>query len=104
MNPVRKRLKLSPSLPAVAAKATACRPPRPAQPLSHDAALLPPPAAPAGGGAEHQQKEEEEEEEEGESYLLVEEDTTDSSLIITMGISHTHTHTLSKICILASFS
>ncbi|XP_030266453.1 GON-4-like protein [Sparus aurata] len=82
MNPVRKRLKLSPSVPAVTAKATTCRPPRPAQSLSHDAALLPPPAAPAGGGAEQQQKEEEEEEEEG--YLLVEEDTTDSSLIITM--------------------
>ncbi|XP_047186051.1 GON-4-like protein isoform X2 [Scophthalmus maximus] len=54
MNPVRKRLRLSPS----------------AQLLSHDALLLPP--------------EEEEEEEEEEGYLLVEEDTTDSSLVITM--------------------
>ncbi|KAM8766703.1 uncharacterized protein gon4la isoform 1-T2 [Acanthopagrus schlegelii] len=79
MNPVRKRLKLSPLAPAVTAKATSCRPPRPAQFLSHDATLLPPPAAPARGGAEQQQQEEEE-----EGYLLVEEDTTDSSLIITM--------------------
>ncbi|XP_045915181.1 GON-4-like protein isoform X1 [Micropterus dolomieu] len=68
MNPVRKRLKLSPSKPAVSARA-----PRP-QLHSHDALLPPPPAAPAGGGAE----------EEEEGYLLVEEDTTDSSLIITM--------------------
>ncbi|XP_044028246.1 GON-4-like protein [Siniperca chuatsi] len=72
MNPVCKRLKLSPSRPAVSG-----RPPRSGpQLLSHDAPLPPPPAAPAGGGAE--------EEEEEEGYLLVEEDTTDSSLIITM--------------------
>ncbi|XP_070778322.1 GON-4-like protein [Enoplosus armatus] len=74
MNLVRKRLKPSPSKPAVAARSI--RPPCSSPQLpSHDPLLLPPPAAPAGGGPE---------EEEEEGYLLVEEDTTDSSLIITM--------------------
>lgn len=87
MNPVRKRLRLNPSKPAVTIDTVAARsirPPRSSpQLLSHDALLLPPPpAALAGGGAE---------EEEEEGYLLVEEDATDSSLIITMGNTHTHT-------------
>lgn len=72
MNPVRKRLRLSPSKPPAAAidRAHSVSPPRPgAQLLSHDALLLP-----------HTPATENE-----EGYLLVEEDTTDSSLIITMG-------------------
>ncbi|XP_051246662.1 GON-4-like protein isoform X1 [Dicentrarchus labrax] len=81
MNPVRKRLRLSPSRTAVrndtSSTAQSLRPPCSGpQLLSHDASLLPPPAAPAGVGAQ--------EEEEEEGYLLVQEDTTDSSLIITM--------------------
>lgn len=64
MNPVRKRLKLSPSKPQQAITAQNVRPP---QLNSHDALVLP--------GAEEE-----------EEYLLVEEDTTDSSLVITMGI------------------
>lgn len=86
MNPVRKRLRLSPSKPPAAAidRAHSVSPPRPGpQLLSNDAPLLPhTPAAPAGGGAEDE-----------EGYLLVEEDTTDSSLIITMGNTHKHTDT-----------
>ncbi|XP_022603122.1 GON-4-like protein isoform X2 [Seriola dumerili] len=77
MNPVRKRLRLSPSTPQPAAPSPTRSlrlPPSSSQLLSHDALLLPPPPIPAGGGAE----------EEEEGYLLVEEDTTDSSLIITM--------------------
>ncbi|XP_050925660.1 GON-4-like protein isoform X2 [Lates calcarifer] len=79
MNPVRKRLRLSPSTPqpsSSSSSSTSTRSLRPTPPapqlLSHDALLLSP--APAGGGAE----------EEEEGYLLVEEDTTDSSLVITM--------------------
>lgn len=83
MNPVRKRLRLSPSK-AAATNTTghSVGPPRSSpQLLAHDAL---PAAASAGDRAE--------EEEEEEGYLLVEEDATDSSLIITMGNAHTHTH------------
>uniref|UniRef100_A0A1A7XBV9 Gon-4-like (C.elegans) n=1 Tax=Iconisemion striatum TaxID=60296 RepID=A0A1A7XBV9_9TELE len=71
MNPVRKRLKLSPSKAhqthgSTSTTQTVWSP----QITSHDAPLLP--GASAGV------------EEEEEGYLLVEEDTTDSSLIITM--------------------
>uniref|UniRef100_A0A8C6VRV5 Gon-4 like n=1 Tax=Nothobranchius furzeri TaxID=105023 RepID=A0A8C6VRV5_NOTFU len=70
MNPVRKRLKLSPSKPHQILGSTSTTqnvwPP-------HDASLLP--AASAGVEVEV---------EEEEGHLLVEEDTTDSSLIITM--------------------
>ncbi|KAM4539996.1 GON-4-like protein [Odontesthes bonariensis] len=85
MNPVRKRLKLSPSKPQQSPSNTSSF--RTAQSLpppehtSHDASLLPPPP-PASEGARGEEEEQEEEEEDG--YLLVEEDTTDSSLVITM--------------------
>lgn len=83
MNPVRKRLRLSPSKPAAAIDHSISPPCPGPQLLSHDAPLLPhTPAAPAEGGAEDE-----------EGYLLVEEDTTDSSLIITMGNAHKHTDT-----------
>uniref|UniRef100_A0A3P9IAA2 CASP8-associated protein 2 n=1 Tax=Oryzias latipes TaxID=8090 RepID=A0A3P9IAA2_ORYLA len=66
MNPVRKRLRLSPSQAQLrnssAPKAS------PSDPLSNDA-----PSASAGAGTEEE-----------EGYLLVEEDTADSSLVITM--------------------
>uniref|UniRef100_A0A3P9M3N2 CASP8-associated protein 2 n=2 Tax=Oryzias latipes TaxID=8090 RepID=A0A3P9M3N2_ORYLA len=68
MNPVRKRLRLSPSQAQLrnssAPKAS------PSDPLSNDA---PSPSASAGAGMEEE-----------EGYLLVEEDTADSSLVITM--------------------
>ncbi|KAM9738637.1 uncharacterized protein gon4la isoform 1-T1 [Menidia menidia] len=79
MNPVRKRLKLSPSKPEQSPNSTSSS--RAAQSLTlpendcHDASLLLPPA-PASDGARGEDEE--------EGYLLVEEDTTDSSLIITM--------------------
>ncbi|XP_061598030.1 GON-4-like protein isoform X2 [Cololabis saira] len=75
MNPVRKRLKLSPSKPQHGLSSTnnAQKVTSPKF-ISHDA-LLPSPAAPA---------EPRDEQEEEESYLFVEEDTTHSSLIITM--------------------
>ncbi|XP_017285076.1 GON-4-like protein isoform X2 [Kryptolebias marmoratus] len=70
MNPVCKRLKLSPSKAQHAPGSTSTtQSVRPPQLNSHDALLLP------GASAE---------EEEEEGYLLVEEDTTDSSLVITM--------------------
>lgn len=68
MNPARKRLKLVPSKPRTAVS-------------SHGALLLPP--APAGGGVEVEKR--------GDN-LLMKEDTTDSSLVITMGNTHTHSH------------
>ncbi|XP_024154023.1 GON-4-like protein isoform X1 [Oryzias melastigma] len=67
MNPVRKRLRLSPSKP----------PPSNSSPLKL-LELLSNDAPPASAGARTEDGEEEEE------YLLVEEDTTDSSLVITM--------------------
>ncbi|XP_041868579.1 GON-4-like protein isoform X2 [Melanotaenia boesemani] len=75
MNPVRKRLKLTPSKlqNAISTIGTAHSAPS-SELISRDALLLPPPA-PAGARAE---------EEEDEGYLVVEEDTTDSSLVITM--------------------
>lgn len=82
MNPVRKRLRLSPwtrraigntSDPSpCTTEPLSCSPPH----LSHDD--LPLSLATAGSGASRVEEEE-------EGYLLVEEDATDSSLIITMG-------------------
>lgn len=70
MNPVRKRLKLSPSKPQNALSSSSIvQSFRPPQANSHDALVLP------GASTE----------EEEEGYLQVEEDTTDSSLVITMG-------------------
>lgn len=85
MNPVRKRLRLSPSThriigdtagPSICTtEPLSCSPPH----FSHDALPL------ATGGPTASRVEEEE-----EGYLVVEEDATDSSLIITMGeITHT---------------
>lgn len=82
MNPVRKRLRLSPSTPRVpgdaagASEPLSCSPPH----FSHDA--LPPSLATGGPSASRVEEE--------EGYLVVEEDATDSSLIITMGeVTHT---------------
>ncbi|RVE67145.1 hypothetical protein OJAV_G00114070 [Oryzias javanicus] len=68
MNPVRKRLRLSPSK----AQLSISSPLRSSELFSNDA----PPPASAGARTEDEEEEEE--------YLLVEEDTTDSSLVITM--------------------
>ncbi|XP_056876965.1 GON-4-like protein isoform X2 [Takifugu flavidus] len=80
MNPVRKRLRLSPSTPRIigdtagpsicTTEPLSCSPPR----FSHDAL----PLSLATGGPTASRVEEE------EGYLVVEEDATDSSLIITM--------------------
>lgn len=87
MNPVRKRLRLSPSkhriISDTAGPSTWRAEPLSSSPphLSHDALPLAT-GAPAGSRVEEE-----------EGYLVVEEDATDSSLIITMGErAHTHTH------------
>lgn len=81
MNAVRKRPQLDPSRPPITIATS-----RGLLPTSHDAPRLPPHTPASGGGARGEEEEEEE-------LLLVEEDTTDSSLIITMGNTHTHSHT-----------
>uniref|UniRef100_H2L7R1 CASP8-associated protein 2 n=1 Tax=Oryzias latipes TaxID=8090 RepID=H2L7R1_ORYLA len=68
MNPVRKRLRLSPSQAQL--RSSSAPKASPSDPLSNDA---PSPSASAGAGTEEE-----------EGYLLVEEDTADSSLVITM--------------------
>lgn len=93
MNPVRKRLRLSPSKHRIIshtagpstgrAESPSSSPPH----LSHDALPLAT-GAPAGSGVEEE-----------EGYLVVEEDATDSSLIITMGES---THSSSGLISLNS--
>lgn len=86
MNPVRKRLRLSPSTPRITGDTAGpstctteplgCSPPH----FSHDA--LPLSLATGGPGASRVEEE--------DGYLVVEEDATDSSLIITMGeVTHT---------------
>lgn len=80
MNPVRKRLKLSPSkLQHAVSSISTTQNVTSSKFVSHDA-LLAPHAASVGPR--------DEQEEEEETYLFVEEDTTDSSLVITMGITH----------------
>lgn len=78
MNPVRKRLRLSPSKPAVTVDTifNAAHSGRVLRSSPQYDTLLPPvsPAAVAWGGAKEE-----------EGYLLVEKDVKDSSLIITMG-------------------